>query len=701
MNTLKLLFQQETESRLLLTVSRFLASIFLLLLLALPTLAQEVEPTVELGEVEVKADRIIHKTDGLLLYPSEQQKASSRSGYSLLQQLTLPNIRVDEVGHSISAIDQRGSVQIRINGIIADKAEMLSLDPKSIRKIDFIDNPGVRYGDGIAYVIDITTRRADNGYTLGTSLTQALTTRDGDYTVYGKWNTEKSELSLNYSFGYRDFKGIRTEETAHYHLNDGSIYTIQRNDLASRNRSLSNQMKLTYNLADSSRYVFQASLSGDFSHVPGDFSQKQIVDGTQTYTALEQQQSQSSSPVLDLYYFQQFSPRQSLTLNAVGTYIGTRSSDSYDEGSPYRYDVDGRTYSLLSEAIYENRLKPFTLSAGLNYSQKYTNNEYTGDVSSVTPMHHNRVYLFSEIKGAWGKLRYSAGIGGSYLHYRQQAHSYDYWSFCPKAALSYNFTHSLQLSYNFQLNERTSRVAMISDAAIRTNRMEWTVGSPDLKPNRETSHTLRLSYNDSRLQVNLQGFYKKCPHPNMAVYERTSDDRFIYTQRNQKEIDALHAMAYASYWLMPEKLSVTAYGGLFRCFNFGHDYTHCYTSYFATGALNAYLGNLSLHAYADNGSRFLEGETKGYSGGDIALKAAYSYKDWQFALIWQQPFQHKYKMFESEVLNRNLQKTTALYSRDACNLVNLTVTWRLTKGRKFRDVNRSILLKDKDTGIIR
>ena len=115
MNTLRLLFQQEAESRLLLTVSRFLASIFFLLLLALPTFAQEVEPTVELGEVEVKADRIIHKTDGLLLYPSEQQKASSRSGYSLLQQLTLPNIRVDEVAHSISAIDQRGGVQIRIN----------------------------------------------------------------------------------------------------------------------------------------------------------------------------------------------------------------------------------------------------------------------------------------------------------------------------------------------------------------------------------------------------------------------------------------------------------------------------------------------------------------------------------------------------------------------------------------------------------
>lgn len=60
MNTLRLLFQQETESRLLLTISRFLASIFLLLLLALPTLAQEVEPTVELGEVEGKLPKLAY-----------------------------------------------------------------------------------------------------------------------------------------------------------------------------------------------------------------------------------------------------------------------------------------------------------------------------------------------------------------------------------------------------------------------------------------------------------------------------------------------------------------------------------------------------------------------------------------------------------------------------------------------------------------
>ena len=111
--------------------------------------------------------------------PSDAQKEASSSGYSVLQKLSLPNIRIDEDARNVSTIDNKGSVQLRINGIIVDQAEMLSLDPKSIRKIDFIDNPGVRYGDGVAYVIDITTRRVTSGYTVGTSLSQSLNAKNG------------------------------------------------------------------------------------------------------------------------------------------------------------------------------------------------------------------------------------------------------------------------------------------------------------------------------------------------------------------------------------------------------------------------------------------------------------------------------------------------------------------------------------------
>lgn len=58
-------------------------------------------------------------------------------------------------------------------------------------------------------------------------------------------------------------------------------------------------------------------------------------------------------------------------------------------------------------------------------------------------------------------------------------------------------------------------------------------------------------------------------------------------------------------------------------------------------------------------------------------------------------------MFETEILNRNLQKQIALYSTDRCNLVSLNISWRLNKGRKYRTINKTIQLKDSDTGIIR
>ena len=97
-----------------------------------------------------------------------------------------------------------------------------------------------------------------------------------------------------------------------------------------------------------------------------------------------------------------------------------------------------------------------------------------------------------------------------------------------------------------------------------------------------------------------------------------------YTQKNQKEIDVLNVMAYAGYWILPEKLQVAANGGVYRCFNFGNDYTHCYTSWYYVGSITAYLGKFTLQGYIDNGNRFLEGESKGYNGAYSVLKAAYS-----------------------------------------------------------------------------
>ncbi len=663
--------------------------------------AQDVEKTITLDEVTVKTAKVVNKADGMIIYPTDAQKQASNNGYSILEKLTLANLRIDNISHSITAIDNRGGVQIRINGIVVGKSEMLALNPKDIAKIDFINNPGVRYGDGIAYVIDIVTRRNGSGYTIGTDLTSALTTLQGDDMVYGKWNKGKSELSLSYDVsGYRT-KGEKNRQTADYTLKDGRIYTIERNDVESLRKSISHDAKLTYNWADSTVTVFQASLSGAFNNAPDNYTVKDIVDGTRQYKATSRAKDKSYSPVLDIYFFRQLTPRQSITANAVGTYISTQTSSFYDEGAPYKYDVDGKTASLLTEVIYENRLKPFTFSTGLNYSHKHIKNDYSGDASSLTKTNNNRLYAFAEIKGMLQPFSYALGMGASFIHYTQNGHRYNFWTFHPKASLTYQINNSMQLSYTYQMQDKVSRIAMTSDAMVRTNSMEWTVGNPDLKPSHDMEHRLRVSYNTSRLQTFVEGYYKQCLKPNMAHYERTDDNQFIYTQINQKEIDVLDVYAYASYWLLPEKLQIAANGGIYRCFNFGYDYTHCYTSWFYASSITAYLGNFTLQGYIDNGNRFLEGESKGYNGAYSVLKAAYAWHDWQFSLSWSNPFMSNYKSYENELLNRNLYKHTVGYSNANGNQVALNISWRLSRGSKHKSAEKRITLRDTDNGIIK
>lgn len=662
--------------------------------------AQNEEKTITLDEITVKGAKVVSKVDGQMIYPTDAQKNASNNGYSLLQKLTLPNLRIDNVAHSVSAIDNRGAVQIRINGIIVSKEEMLALDPKLISKVDFIDNPGVRYGEGIAYVVNIITKRNDTGYTLGADVTSILTSLKGDGMVYGKWNTGKSEFSVSYDFSGYKLKGTEIKEIADYTLNDGSIRTIERNDVETLRKGLEHNVKLTYNYADSTAYVFQVSLSDNIGNTPGNYSIKDVVDGGVHQVATYRNSNRSNSPVLDLYLFRQLTPRQSITANAVGTYINTKTNNYFDEGVPYQYDVNGKTASALTEVIYENKLKPFTFSAGLNYRYKYTKNDYLGDAYALTEMNNNNLYAFSEIKGMLKSFRYSLGLGVSYIHYNQNEHNYDFWTFRPKASLAYNFKNGMQLRYTLDMGDRASRIAMINDATIMTNSMEYTVGNPNLKPSRDMDQSLRLSYNNQRWSTFIDGLYRYCNKPNMALYERTADDKFIYTQINQKEIDLLRISAYASYWILPEKLQAYVYGGMQRCFNYGNEYSHFYTSWYYTGDITAYLGNFTLMAYVDNGNRFLEGEKRGYNGAYAALQASYQHKDLQFSLTWGNPLTKNYKSSEDEILNKDFHKQTTIYDRNSGNCLILGVSWRMSHGKKYNSASKTLNNKDTDNGIL-
>ena len=675
--------------------------------LALPIGAQnekengEKAKSVVMKEVTVEAARVTKKVDGLLIIPSAAQREASTDGYSLLAKLSLPRLRVDEVMRTVTPLMNDGSVQIRLNGTLASKEDLLSLDPKLVKNIDFIDNPGVRYGEGIGYVIDIQTRRNTTGYMLGADLSNAVTTLNGDNTVYAKVNHKHSELSLTYNFLYNDYRGLRSLETADYTLNNGSHYLVSRNQTAGRSRHFGNQLEIKYSLADSATYVFQASLSTDGSNTPGNYADYTYRDGTRVQAFRTIDVASSFSPTLDLYFFHQLGKHQNITANVVGASIYTDKQGYNGEGGAYAYDVNGRTWSLLSEAIYENKLKPFTLSAGLEHSMSFTNNEYTGDVSALNKVRRGELYIFSQVKGRWKQLGYSAGVGVANKTYSQGDHSFDYWTFRPKLTLSYEVLTGLSARYTFETYRRVSSYAMVSDAKIRENSREWKVGNPNLQPSRVIKNIFDISYNGSRISCGANIEYRRDLGSNMSVYERTPADEFLYSQQNIGNIMMFVVQNYLRYDVVPEHLSVTLFGGINRFFNISSLYRHYLTSYNYGGNVEAYLGRWTLTGYADNGWKYVEGEHEGRNGPAIYLGVSYRWSRCSLSLFIQHPFQQHPVIQRGRVLNENLYKESIYRSRDLGNMITLRFSWKLSRGKSYKEIEKKVQNEGyKQTGIM-
>ena len=678
-----------------------------------------VSDSITLKEVVVESSRTVDKGDALRLMPSDAQKTASTTGYGLLARLALPNVTVDEVAKEITVPPSLGLLQVRINDVVADRHDLVSLNPKSVRYVDFIRNPGVRYGQGVNFVINIVTERAGHGYTVGTELMQTLTAMRSSGDVFAKVNRGKGELGVNYSFGYVDMKEQEYEETADYLMPDNTVFTIGRRDDNWRTKSISHDLQLQYVLADSARYTLQATLGGALSRVPKDTKTRTETYGGADETFMIGSTDDTKQATADLYFNYNLARRQTLTANATGSCAQSDYSYAYGGASPYAYTSASKARSLFAEAIYENRLRPFTLSAGVTFNHNNTEITYRGDASAANDITTQSLYAFAQVKGWLASLSYTAGAGVSYLRYRQGGQGYHYWLCRPELQLSWSPWRLFRLDYNLSVRQEAPRLAYLGDAVVRNNRLEFTVGNPGIHPNRVVEQTLTASLQlpsfytsvSTHYRSHLNTWMQKVERVQQASDEQTSRQAvygditnnvyFLFSRANQRRISMFYVDNYTRYDLLPDKLSLTFWGGLYRCFNYGDDYTHHFSAFNWGAGANAYLGRLSLSAHVDNGWSFLEGETRNRQAYAYYLTASYRLGNLTLSLYWQHCFQNKVRTNEAELLNRYVHKTQRMFSGDMGNMVSLSLSWRITRGRERKHPERNAVRRNADTGIIK
>lgn len=664
-----------------------------------------VSDSLSLNEVVVKGERTVNRDNTLHLLPTKEQKEASTTGYGLLSRLALPLVTVNEVTKTISVPPNMGQLQMRINDIVADKHDLTSLDPKTVRRVDFLQNPGARYGMDVDYVINIITEKPESGYTVGAELMQTLTSMRSNGEAFAKLNRGKSEFGVNYSFGFSDMKKQEYEETVDYLMPDNSVFTMQRTDNDWRTRQVSHDLQLQYTLADTSRYTLQATVGGTLSRIPRNMRTRTEVSGGVEETLPMRSTDDTKTALADLYFNYNLTKRQSLTVNASGSYTASDYDYSYGGSSPYAYTSASKARTMFAETVYENRLRPFTLSAGATFDYNFTGVDYHGDTEAHNSILTQGVYMFAQIKGRLANLSYTVGTGASYRHYRQGSQRNDYWLWRPELQLSWSPWRPFRLSYNVSMTQKPPRLAYLGDATVRNNTLEFTAGNPALRPNKVIEQSITASLQLPSLYTQIMTAYRKSPDCTMPKIERmTADDGstyFLFTRTNQPAVNLFYVNNYTRYDVLPGKLSLNFMGGLYRCFNFGDDYTHHSSAFNWSAGADAYLGRLSLSAYVDNGWNFLEGETKNRQATVYYLTASYRLGDFNVSLFWQHCFQNRVKMNDAELLNRYVHKTMRMYSGDLGNMLTLSLTWRLSRGREHKSVNRNAVKRGGDTGIIK
>ena len=151
----------------------------------------------QLDEIVVQAPANIVVGNKRIFYPVKELKSATNSCVQLLAGLQIPELIVNPATGSVS-LSGDNKLSIRINGRQVSEAELASISSKDITKVEYIDNPGVRYGDANG-VLDVTVKRHDGGYGVMLNILQSPNRGWGNYSAAFKYYLGKSEWMVDYS----------------------------------------------------------------------------------------------------------------------------------------------------------------------------------------------------------------------------------------------------------------------------------------------------------------------------------------------------------------------------------------------------------------------------------------------------------------------------------------------------------------------
>ena len=654
------------------------------------------EASTELSEVVVEGDAVIQKVDRQILLPNKEQLGASSDGMSLLQNLQIPRIVVNPVENSIKTLANQ-EVQLRINGIEASSSEVMAINPKDVIRIEYHDQPGVRY-NGAAAVINYIVKHRDTGGNLMLNASNGVTMPGwGEYHLAGKVNFGKSSFSLMTHYSPRDIYWTRTNAET-YNFSTG---TIENREVGEPTRFKMNpvNISLTYNWTNGEKNMLQISLRDNMNFTPYAQSNRDtyLYQGTDSFAIHDHESSKSISPSLDIYYEHNLPDDNHLYFDVVGTYINS-SNDRRFEQTPLGETiadttdvtsrVRGNKYSLIGEAIYEKDWENIGLTVGVRHNQQWVENTYLGSADATVNMTTAETYAFAEVQQRVKQFSYAVGIGAMHTYIEQAGQKQSNWIARPQLTLSYDFGKGVFWKYKGYVSGYQPSLSAMSDVAQQIDKYQIRQGNPNLKPVMFVANEMQLSWQSKYVNLNIWANYSYDHKPIMdETYEQLIDGQAyaIRTYANHRGFHRLQVAPSVQVRLLNNSLIFTVAPFANYYVSLGNSYTH---KHFNPGVRASIMGMYNgWQFFGEVTTRYnnLWGETLEYGEFYHHIGLGYNADKWGFRAMLMNPFSVKGYSIETKDLRQVL-------------LLNFHVN--LDFGIQHRESGKRINNEDKETGIL-
>lgn len=651
-------------------------------------------PTQELKEIVIKAPKVIRKADMDVYHPSKSAVDNSKNGMQLLSNLMIPSLSVNDALGSITSAGQ--SVQVRINGRKATIEQVRTLLPETVKRVEWIDNPGLRY-EGASYVLNFIVANPTLGGSLQLFSRPALNTAWGFHMADAKFNFGKSQFEIGTNYKLTDNIKSHRDYDETFTWPDGK--SITRNE-TSRGGTMDNTMgnlwaSYNYVKPDTTMFVAEFSMHKNFTDKLVYNGLLSMSDGTDDILLTDANGNKGTTPSVSVYFQQHFAGRQMLVVDFSSSFYFGRTFSDYLEQLPsessyvtdIHTNIKDRNQAYTIETDYIKNWDNSRLTAGASYSANRNRSRYENLGGEIFHQRQDKVYFFAEYFRRFGKWSATAGIGAQYTDFlfRESNRGNHSWSARPQATVTYapNKNHNFRL--NFTSWQSAPSLAETNVVPQQLDGFQWRAGNQNLKTSDSYMLTFRYGFNLPRVNGSFGVRAFTSPNAITPLFE-WDGDRLITTYENSDGLKNLSFFLSPQIDVVHDWLTVSGYlqYRMERMKGTGYAINH-----------NGWSGNASLqlshwgfifNAQYIYAQRDLWGEKISWGEDLNIVSLEYNWKDWQFGAGIIMPF-GKYDRGSKSLSkwNRNEQ-----HMRIDMRMPFVTVAWNLQWGRQKHGVQKLI-----------